>query len=74
MKEAAVLEFYGVCWVMAVGGARPKFFDSEDDALRAYACSLLVVQLVGAGGLRARTPPTGSKAGFPHDDDPPCPA
>ena len=33
-EEATVLEFYGLHWVLEVGGARTCFFDSEDDAVR----------------------------------------
>lgn len=32
-EVATVLEFYGIYWVLEVGGARTGFFNTEDDAV-----------------------------------------
>lgn len=33
-EEATVLDFFGLYWVLEVGGARTGFFESEDPAVR----------------------------------------
>lgn len=46
-EEAAVLEFYGLYWVLEVDGTRTGFFDSEDDAVRYLQSQMSVT---GEGG------------------------
>lgn len=48
-EEATVLEFYGLCWVLEVGGARTGFFNSEDDAVRYLQNQISVIE---EGGVR----------------------
>lgn len=45
-EEATVLEYFGVYWVLEVGGARTGFFDSEDETVR-YLRDLVSVKEEG---------------------------
>lgn len=48
-EECMVLEFYGLYWVLEVGGARTGFFDSEADAVRYLQNQITVTEKGGQG-------------------------
>ncbi|WP_449072595.1 hypothetical protein [Prosthecobacter sp.] len=48
-EEATVLEFFGLYWVLEVGGARTGFFTSEDDAVRYLQDQMSVAEEGGKG-------------------------
>lgn len=52
-EEATVLEYFGLYWVLEVGGARTGFFDSEDEAVR-YLQGLMSVTEEGGLGDEQR--------------------
>lgn len=47
--EATVLEFYGLYWVLEVGGARTGFFNREADAVRYLQGQMSVAEEGGQG-------------------------
>lgn len=48
-EEATALEFFGLYWVLEVGGARTGFFNAEDDAVRYLLGQMSVAEGGGQG-------------------------